>query len=165
MLRTEVIQNYGVLDRLQDFAQTYPQVLADEGERAVQIVAPHLIAELSYTPPRYHGKRIWTSIRQQKAYFATNGFGGGIPYKRTGKLSASWKVFAVVSPGGVAVRVVNPVKSAKYVVGNIYTRGRDPQQAMHVQGGWPRADKTIAFWADAMRETWVKNVRGYIKGL
>ena len=34
----------------------------------------------------------WTSERQRKAFFATKGFGRGIPYKRTGKLAKAWVV-------------------------------------------------------------------------
>lgn len=32
----------------------------------------------------------WDSLKQQRAFFATNGFGHGIPYKRTGK--TVWKM-------------------------------------------------------------------------
>src|SRR6266404_203260 len=34
----------------------------------------------------------WTSERQRKAFFASDGFGNGIPYKRTDQLTDSWVV-------------------------------------------------------------------------
>jgi hypothetical protein len=33
----------------------------------------------------------WDSERQRRAFFATNGFGKGIPYQRTGRYIASWQ--------------------------------------------------------------------------
>ncbi len=43
------------------------------------------------------GKRIrypvnWDSLRQRAAYFASNGFGAGIPYHRTGRYQAGWMI-------------------------------------------------------------------------
>jgi hypothetical protein len=37
-------------------------------------------------PPREYGPFVWSSDKQRRAYFATNGFGGGIPYMRTMQL-------------------------------------------------------------------------------
>lgn len=34
----------------------------------------------------------WDSEKQRRAFFATNGFGKGIPYKRTGAYELGWKV-------------------------------------------------------------------------
>lgn len=34
----------------------------------------------------------WDSERQRRAFFATNGFGGGIPTVRTGEYQAGWKI-------------------------------------------------------------------------
>src|SRR5689334_9970305 len=40
----------------------------------------------------------WTSDRQRKAYFATNGFGRGVPYSRTHDLVNAWKLLVVYQP-------------------------------------------------------------------
>lgn len=79
----------------------------------------------------------WSSDKQRKAYFATNGFGNGIPYKRTGKLVKAWRVEFVKSSDGLTLVAENPVKSAKYVIG-------DAQQPFHANTGWYRADNVIA---------------------
>jgi len=34
----------------------------------------------------------WDSERQRRAFFATHGFGGGIPYKRKGTYERGWEV-------------------------------------------------------------------------
>lgn len=41
----------------------------------------------------------WDSERQRRAYYATNGFGGGIPYRRTGDYENSFKIEPL--PNGV----------------------------------------------------------------
>lgn len=41
--------------------------------------------------PGYPPARVkWVSARQRRAFFATNGFGRGIPTKRTGKYNRGW---------------------------------------------------------------------------
>jgi hypothetical protein len=50
--------------------------------------------ERLYPPRVEHGESNpyhWTSDKQRKAFFATDGFGGGIPYSRTQTLSRGWK--------------------------------------------------------------------------
>lgn len=42
----------------------------------------------------------WDSERQRKAFFGTDGFGGGIPHVRTGEVAASWHSFIEVTKGG-----------------------------------------------------------------
>lgn len=71
----------------------------------------------------------WDSDKQRRAFFATNGFGGGIPHQRTGKLAGGWKRESLDN-GFV---LVNRFKGAKYVWGNV--RG-EYQSQIHV-GRWP----------------------------
>jgi hypothetical protein len=70
---------------------------------------------------RGQGKKItypvkWDSAKQRRAYFATKGFGRGIPTQRTGAYIKSWEV--VESENGIGVR--NKSESAKYIGGNAY---------------------------------------------
>ena len=48
----------------------------------------------------------WDSERQRRAYFATNGFGGGIPYRRTGAYERSW--VAQRQPFGASLHAPHP---------------------------------------------------------
>ena len=48
----------------------------------------------------------WDSPRQQRAYFATNGFGHGIPYKRTNRMVAGTKLERF--PLGTHLRIPHP---------------------------------------------------------
>lgn len=81
-----------------------------------------------YPPRRQHGEENpykWQSEKQRRAYFATDGFGGGIPYKRTDKLSQGWAL------NGLPYRpvITNPEPHAPYVMGDALQRG-------HKADGW-----------------------------
>lgn len=77
----------------------------------------------------------WTSDKQRKAFFATDGFGGGIPYKRTNDLVHDWHVVVGVDPEGIAISVYNGSDEAQYVYGD--DTGKH-QQWFHQNTGWPR---------------------------
>jgi hypothetical protein len=91
---------------------------------------------LRYNPPRKtHGKGNpyhWQSDKQRRAFFATGGFGRGIPSKRTGKLSGGWQ--SSVDP--YRKTLFNRVPYAKYVQG-------DAQQTGHEIDGWRKVGKVI----------------------
>lgn len=58
----------------------------------------------------------WDSERQKRAFFATGGFGKGIPYTRrgTGGMAASWKL----EREGEGWKLYNDQSAAVYVFGN-----------------------------------------------
>lgn len=152
MIRTEAIVNYGGLNRMSAIARTMPQAPIAIGQGVLKKYERKLLDELAYEPPRFTGKRIWTSEKQRHYVMWLLRSTNNLPYRRTGKLSKSWRVTLVTAPGGMAIRVDNPVKYAGFVVGRLRPRGKDPQQAMHVQGGWPKASQTIEFWSQALAE-------------
>jgi hypothetical protein len=69
----------------------------------------------------------WDSVKQRKAYFATDGFGAGIPYVRTGKYNAGWKV-EKFGETGYTLRNDNP--HGKYIGG-----GADGSGQSRIHGG------------------------------
>jgi hypothetical protein len=76
----------------------------------------------------------WTSEKQRRAFFATNGFGAGIPYRRTGGLGQAWNLTSARSATGAVLVLENRAASAKYVYG-FFGQPR-PQQGFHVNTGW-----------------------------
>jgi len=74
----------------------------------------------------------WDSDRQRKAFFASNGFGRGIPTKRTGEYTKAWKAIKVQEGH---YEVSNPLAHAKYIAGN--SGSSEPQSKIH-QGRWNR---------------------------
>lgn len=78
----------------------------------------------------------WTSERQRRAFFATNGFGGGIPTRRTNAINDGWRY----ETDGSKVEVFNVEPHAKWVVGSFDANNfAQPQQAMHRNTGWKLA--------------------------
>lgn len=81
----------------------------------------------------------WTSEKQRRAYFATDGFGAGIPYQRTGLVVNSWELFAVERAGGqVEIILLNTSPQAVFVYGTFNNNDRY-QQRFHRNSGWKRA--------------------------
>jgi hypothetical protein len=65
------------------------------GNKSLGEVAENIRRRMSEEgkPIRYPVK--WDSARQRKAYFASNGFGHGIPFRRKGHYQKGWAVKAV----------------------------------------------------------------------
>lgn len=100
-----------------------------------------------------NGRLRWKSERQRRAFFASNGFGGGIPSTRSGELQRAYDVRPDKSGsnGGILL-ITNSDPSAPYVVG-------DDAQPYHLDTGWPQiADVVVQYEdiaADALIETWL----------
>jgi hypothetical protein len=71
----------------------------------------------------------WDSPKQQRAYFATDGFGRGIPTKRTGRYQKAWAVVRLAA----GYRIENPIPAAGYIGGDYSGQG---QSQIHA-GRWP----------------------------
>lgn len=80
----------------------------------------------------------WTSSRQQKAYFASNGFGNGIPYDRSGQLESGWYVDATKAKQRqvYSFTIGNDAPYASFVYGG-FTSNDDFQQVFHWISKWP----------------------------
>ena len=92
---------------------------------------------LKHQPPRVqHGPGNpyqWQSEKQRRAYFATNGFGGGIPYKRTGK-SKGWTI--KLQKDGYQSQITSGAPYEQYLRG-------DNQQRGHAADGWRKIEAII----------------------
>lgn len=72
---------------LQDLQREIPNIGAQDIYEAMQR-ARERVKKYPPSPRRVR----WDSEKQKRAYFATNGFGGGIPYVRTGTYGRSWYI-------------------------------------------------------------------------
>lgn len=83
----------------------------------------------------------WDSERQRRAFFATRGFGSGIPYRRTGRYSKS---FQVTKTGKGAARraytLENTWPKSMYVGGN----AAGARQSRIHAGRWPLIKDTVS---------------------
>lgn len=90
--------------------------------------------------------------RSRRAYFATNGFGNGIPYQRKGKVSKQWKT----QIQKLNIIIFNASPAGKYVYG--------PRQvAGHKNTGWGKevdkaSKRTLDAATDIIIAAWVQVV-------
>jgi hypothetical protein len=123
------------------------------GKYALSEIRDELLDDLTDEPPRRNYPSDypleWTSEKQRKAYFATDGFGAGIPFKRSGKMSQSWQITGVKSGKGFAIVVSNKSKGAKYVGGTLAQDVRQaikPVQKFHQITGWEAFSPKVQYW-------------------
>jgi hypothetical protein len=77
----------------------------------------------------------WTSEKQRKAFFASNGFGRGIPTKRTAALNEGWLSVSTTIPGlGTNILIWNTKDYTQFVVGRFTPSTH--MQRFHRNTGW-----------------------------
>ena len=132
------------------FERLNPYALQRARERVRPIV--RLMMDQLHTPagPVVYPIR-WASERQRRAYFATNGFGRGIPSVRTNRLVNTWTDMILIRDGELTVTAQNGVPYREYVTG-------DKQQPFHERTGWYDDAQVTTFYgglmAEAMRAEW-----------
>lgn len=138
------------LDQVQAQFQQAPQATDRAIRRDIVPYARHFVdtrlrvepgvpqSPLRWTPSRHpedRGKRpntVWGYYSRQKAaYFATNGFGAGIPYHRQHRLIRGWHVIGDYRGGFGGIRVTHDSRISLFVVGKW-------QQRYHQDTGWPQ---------------------------
>jgi hypothetical protein len=131
MLKTTVeVTNPGLI-------AAHAQVLLHAPEVANKLIADvvnqerdRLLVQFRKEPPPAAHPIIWTSERQRRAYFASGGFGGGIPSTRKHALVNAWRLIVVYEPGRITrILLENADPARPYVIGR-------QQQKMHLVTGW-----------------------------
>ena len=92
----------------------------------------------------------WDSVRQRKAFFATDGFGGGIPHRRTGRYQKGW----TISKTGNGYSLENTMPGAEYVGGDFMGA---MQSRIH-QSRWPIANEVLADELDGLPQEIENNI-------
>lgn len=145
MIQMAVTVDADILEAYAEAAQKAPGLTRTAYRRAVGRLRSRILRPLQVEPPLWpaNRRRRWKSERQRRAYFATDGFGAGIPYIRTHRLVNSYDVEVIDAPadGGI-LQVVNNDPKAKFVVG-------DWAQPMHLDTGWIQVADVVS---DARRE-------------
>lgn len=129
------IKIHGQLVRqgLENFAEEIPKV----GRQRIYLRMVRIRTRLRQPAPKPGYPIHWDSERQKRAYFATNGFGAGIPYQRKGTTEAGW-VLESLDDG---YRLANETTAAFFVYGDLFKR--KSQSRIHA-GRWPET-KVVAF--------------------
>lgn len=148
--RVDVRRNKRGLDRAERMAREWPEVVWTAALNTQRVVEPKMLNDLAQPAPRPTYPIDWQTERQRRAYFATNGFGRGIPTKRTGGATTAWKGSLTRGNGVIVSKVTNPNDYLIYVR---YTRRGQASriQRMHA-GRWRNANAII----DRHRREWLR---------
>jgi hypothetical protein len=96
----------------------------------------------------------WNSEKQRRAFFATDGFGRGIPSKRTFDLRFGWRVSKWGD--GTAIRILNDTVEV------IYTMGKKMQHG-HITDGWRYYGDVIAGLSPSINKAINEAVHRFLK--
>jgi hypothetical protein len=135
------------------FSREFPSVVAEAAQEAAVRVTPKLrLLANAPRPVKYPIQ--WKTERQRRAFFASDGFGKGIPYQRTGTVAQGWRIEADRVDNATVLAISNPVSYAKFVYGT--TEDPKAQQPFHVATGWSNANTLV----DAAKALMLEDVRG-----
>jgi len=141
-----------LFNRIATTAQKSPGLMGTAFKREVRRIRKTALARLHEQPGPVKRPIRWTSACQRCAFFATNGFGRGIPTKRTGKLVEAWRVEYVDEDDAGVLRIYNPSPVEQYVTGV-------NQQGFHRDTGWYYSPDILADLQveaqERLEETWL----------
>lgn len=142
------------IDRLIDLFEKFPEIVNDIVVEEVNEVRPEILDDLGYTPGPVKYPIEWASEKQRKAFFATKGFGKGIPVPRTGGISRAWFVEPDVQQnlGTASITIGNTDPAAEFVYGYLFARPGRIQQPYHHNTGWLLVEPTIDYHVEAITE-------------
>jgi hypothetical protein len=161
MIRVKATFDTQALENLEAFVDQFADVAYMAFEETVADIGPVLLQELQDTPPKPTYPIRWASEKQRRAFFATDGFGRGIPTRRTGKVQAGWQGEITRNDGTFSYAVFNAVSYAPFVYGSLAqnrTAALRFQQPFHQDTGWQAATDTVSYWQNALNEDFAKNL-------
>ncbi len=157
MIRFTAVTETEPLDNALDFLDDIDREVEEVGDKILRTTDLELLDALQDTPPKRNpNERVeWTNKhgdhRQRKAYFASDGFGKGIPTVRDNTLIDSWEIFGETSADGFNIVVRNTQKWSKFVVGSLaknVARAARFQQKFHQNTGWNLATIPVQEWLE-----------------
>lgn len=110
---------------LEDIAREIPLI----GRKRIYEAMLRVKRKMATPAPKPKYPINWDSEKQRRAFFATDGFGRGIPTKRTGRYEKGW----VIVRTGTGYRMENTSPAAGYIGGDYAGQG---QSQIHA-GRWP----------------------------
>lgn len=140
-------------DAFADALDNFNEIVDRVGRDVYEDYQGPMLAALQQQPGPVKYPIQWTSEKQRRAFFATDGFGRGIGAPRTGAMAAAWEVRFIETPGSFQIVVINPSKAAKFVEGSLAKNAAAAarfQQSYHRNTGWQLASPIVQNYLDAM---------------
>lgn len=147
----------------EDFADSldnFNEIAAREMQEVYDDYKPVILQKLQEIPgaPKYPLE--WTSEKQRRAFFASDGFGRGIGAPRTGEIPQAWDMELLVDPSGPRILIINRNPKAKFLYGGLSLRSNPRlQQRMHKVTGWPTAAPIVDIYLEAMQIEFIERFK------
>ncbi len=136
MIKVDVTVDTDVLEAISEAAKESPRRMNAAYKKRIKRIRQRILDDLREYPGPAKKPFKWASERQRRAFFATDGFGHGIPYVRTNTLKDGWTTHIRDKKNSVVFEVVNNAGYSVYVMG-------DFQQPGHEATGWRWADEIV----------------------
>lgn len=137
MFIVNVIIDNDVIEATREAIRTAPGRFSQRvRDNVLPKVQQLVIANLGKSPGTVRYPFVFSTDKSRRAYFATKGFGRGIPYKRTGELGRAWTVRLDLRRNDGLLQIINPADAAGYVYGSGTTLGNFRQVPGHRNTGW-----------------------------
>lgn len=131
------VTNPGLLEAYAELLEAAPEVVNRLVNRTVNRKRDRLLAAFHKEPgPAVHPLH-FTSLRQQKALFASKGFGAGLPTRRSHHLVNAWRLIVLYSSNAItSIILENDDPARPFVIGR-------RQQPFHKITGWYQEEPLI----------------------
>lgn len=162
MIRLTTSYDKKKLNNIRRYMQDFDKIAEREIKREANIIGRAAVQELSRPVPDVQYPIQWAGERQRKAFFATNGFGKGIPTQRTGSIQKQWRYEIRRNRDGFQFSIYNTKPYAKYLFGSLAQDKRKAarfQQPMHKNTGYPLAQPIVIDAIDKLAQVLNTNVR------
>lgn len=135
------VTNPGLLEAHAQVLEHAPEVANTLINRTANRERDRVLAQFRREPGPAASPVQWESDKQRRAYFASDGFGHGIPYRRRtspNRMVDQWRLIVVYQPGRLtSISLENNDPARRFVT------GRD-QQKFHLVTGWYQEEPIIA---------------------
>ncbi len=137
MIKVDVTVDTDVLEAISEAAKESPRRMNAAYKKRIKRIRQRMLDDLRQYPGPAKKPFKWASERQRRAFFATDGFGHGIPYVRTNALKDGWTTRIRDQQNGAIFEVANNTDYADFVMGDFAQPG-------HIQTGWGSAAVIVA---------------------
>lgn len=146
MYKATLILDTDVLDATIELTKQAPKrvFLFVEGTLKPRL-ADLLLTALHTEPGRPKYPLRWASDKQRRFVMRKLRKENNLPYRRTGRLVAAWRVDTTYHANEGLMQVVNPSRVGRYVFG-------DQQQPFHEDTGWYEADDVVLKFSEQAQD-------------
>jgi len=155
-MTVEFLFDFSALEKLQAALEVMPELFEAEFVQGMGEAVDILYTPLAQYPASPSYPIHWDSKRQRDAFFATNGFGGGIPHQRDGEVPDSWRGEIATTPSVIRGSVFSQKPGIRYV------QDRNFQSNIH-KGRWTTIQDDLEQNHARVQEVFVSRANAALK--